>query len=108
MEKIKNFLTDLGLKVTYVREVAPFTVDVYFLEGSGDFWTKFFFVGPKGNFISKHNGKVVVPISLVLEGYNSGKLIEKDTYFLFKSLPTIIEIDSNQYLVRYKKDVWGW
>lgn len=108
MLEIREMLKELGLKVTSIKEASPFTLDVYFVDGYNDFYTKYFFTGPKGNFVSRHNGKFVLPITLVGEGYTTGKLVEKDSYYLFKPLPKFVDIDSVQYSIRYKKDVWGF
>jgi len=108
VEKIKALLQDFGLKVTGLKEVAPFTVDVYFVDGYNNFFSKFFFKGPKGNVVSKHDGKFVLPVSHISEGYFTGKLLERESYFLFKSLPLIVDIDGVSYSLRFKKDVWGF
>ena len=108
MNRIKEVLENLGLKVTSVKEVQPYTIIVTFIEGHGDFFTKFFFTGPKNNVVSKHNSKFVLPVIPISEGYCTGKLLEKDTYFLFKPLPHQIDIDGKVYKVNYKKDVWGF
>jgi len=108
MEKVTNLLKDFGIKVTGAQEVGPYTVKVYFLEGVNDFFTKYFFVGPKGNQVSKHNGKYVLSVIPVSVGYHTGKLIEKDSHFLFKPLPNTLDVDGAIYKLEYKKDVWGF
>lgn len=108
MEKVMNVLKDFGLKLTSVKEVAPFTLKVSFVEGYNNFYTKFFFIGPKGNPVSKHDGKYVLSVIPISEGYHTGKLIEKDSHFLFKPLPTTLDVDGATYKLEYRKDVWGF
>lgn len=108
MKKLQEMLETLGLKVTSVKEVQPYMVKVSFVEGYGNFFTKYFFTGPKNNTVSKHDGKFVVAVTPISEGYHTGKLLEKENYFLFKALPTEIDIDGKVYKLEYRKDVWGF
>lgn len=108
MEKLLAVLQDFGLKITGIKEVAPFTLKVSFVEGHNDFYTKFFFTGPKGNTVSKHDGKFVLSVIPVSEGYHTGKLLEKESHFFFKPLPTDLEMDGKVYRLEYRKDVWGF
>ena len=107
MKKLQEMLEALGLKVTSVKEVQPYVVRVTFIEGHNDFFTKYFFTGPKNNAVSKHNGKFVLPVTPITNGYVTGKLLEKESYFLFKALPIEVDIDGKVYRIEYKKDVWG-
>ncbi len=109
MKKIQEMLEAIGLKVTSVKEVQPYMVKVSFIEGYNNFFTKFFFTGPKNNTVSKHDGKFVVAVTPISEeGYYTGKLLEKDSFFLFKPLPTTLEVDGAVYKIAYRKDVWGY
>mgnify|MGYP001627242735 CR=1 FL=1 len=108
MKKIQEMLEALGLKVTSVKEVQPYMVKVSFIEGYNNFFTKFFFTGPKGNPVGKHDGKFVLAVTPISEGYYTGKLLEKDSYFLFKPLPVEIDIDGKVYKLEYRKDAWGF
>lgn len=107
LEKVSTAMGLIGTRVTDIS-VKESTVFVRFIDGYNNVYSKYVFVGDRGNYISVHDGKVVVFIEPVSPGYTVCQLIEYSRYFLARPLPTKIVVDNTEYSIKYVKDIWGW